>query len=429
MTVARKLIAPAALGVLLLVGLAEAAPAQSLTFSKERLARIDQAMRSWADEGKLAGAVGLVLRHGKVAYQGAFGWADKEAGAKLKTDAMFRIASQTKAVTSVAVMMLYEEGKIGLGDLVSRWMPTFANTTVAVKADTGRSIVPAKRPITIRDLLTHTSGYSYGTDSLVAPLYQAQGLGPAAGFGWYTADKDEPICTSMDRVGTLPAVAQPGDAFVYGYNTDILGCVVERIAGMPLDQFFAQRIFGPAGMPDTYFFVPTEKAGRLAAVYRPGAGGALVKADEGARGQGHYVVGPRKSFAGGAGLVSTAHDYARFLQMLLNGGVIDGHRLLSPTTVRLMTTNMVGTRLSPDGLGFGLGFLTVDRAGAGNNPHSVGSFGWGGAYQTDYKVDPVQDLVIVMMTQNLPRIPLDLAGRFGTLVYQALVPAVPSRAH
>ena len=429
-TLARKLGGPAALSALLVIGLAPAAPAQSLTLSKDRLARIDQTFKAWADSGKIAGVVGLVLQHGKVAYQGAYGWADKEAGKALKADALFRIASQTKAVTSVAIMMLYEEGKIGLGDPVSRWMPTFASTTVAEKADTGRAIVPAKRPITIRDLLTHTAGISYGTEALVAPLYQAQGLGPAAGNGWYTADKDEPICTTMDRLGSLPFVAQPGEKFVYGYNTDILGCIVERVSGLPLDQFFAQRIFGPVGMSDTYFFLPTEKAGRLAAVYRPAADGALVKADEGARGQGHYVRGPQKSFAGGAGLVSTAQDYSRFLQMLLNGGTIDGHRLLGPNTVRLMTTNMVGTLLSPDGMGFGLGFATVDRLGVGNDPHSVGSFGWGGAYQTDYDVDPAQGLVIVMMTQNLPGVPLDMEGRFATLVYQALVPATtPAPRH
>ena len=429
-TTARKLIGHLALNVLLVVGLAQAAGAQTLTFSKERLGRIDQTFKSWTDSGKVAGVVGLVLQHGKVAYQGAYGWSDKEAGKKLTADAMFRIASQSKAVTSVAIMMLYEEGKIGLGDPVSRYMPTFANSTVAVKADTGRVIVPAKRPITIRDLLTHTAGISYGTDPQVAPLYQAQGLGPAAGYGWYTADKDEPICTTMDRLGSLPFVAQPGEKFVYGYNTDILGCIVERVSGLPLDQFFAQRIFGPVAMTDTYFFVPTEKAGRLAAVYRPGPTGALVKADEGARGQGHYIVGPRKSFAGGAGLVSTARDYSRFLQMLLNGGAIDGHRLLGPNTVKLMTTNMVGTLLSPDGQGFGLGFQTQDRFGAGNSPMSVGTFGWGGAYQTSYNVDPVQDLVIVMMTQNLPGVPVDMAGRYAALIYQALTPpAIPVVRH
>ena len=410
------------------LGLAGSVAAQQYSFAKDRLALIDRTLQAYVDQGKMIGAVGLVLQHGKVAYQGAFGWADKEAGRKLAPDALFRIASQTKAITSVAVMMLYEEGKIGLGDPVSRWLPSFAKTTVAVKADTGRAIVPARRQITIRDLLTHTAGISYGTDSLVAPLYEAQGLGPAAGWGWYTADKDEPICATMDRLGTLPFVAQPGEAFVYGYNTDILGCVVERASGMPLDQFFAKRIFEPVGMPDSYFFVPSEKAARLAAVYRPGPDGALIKAPEGARGQGHYVNGPRKSFAGGAGIVSTAPDYARFLQMLLNGGEVGGHRLLSPTTVRLMTTNMVGTLFSNDGLGFGLGFQTVDKLGAGSNSHSVGTFGWGGAYQTNYNVDPAQDLVIVMMTQNLPGIPLNLGGRFATLVYQALVSAAPKTA-
>ena len=427
-TTARKLVGPLAQCGLLVIGLVQAAPAQPLTLSKDRLARIDQVFKAWADSGKVAGVLGLVMQHGKVAYQGAYGWADKEAGKALTANTMFRIASQTKAVTSVAIMMLYEEGKLGLGDPVSRWMPTFAGSKVASQADTGRTVVPAKRSITIRDLLTHTAGISYGTDPIVAPLYQAQGLGPAAGYGWYTADKDEPICATMDRLGALPFVAQPGEKYVYGYNTDILGCIVERVSGLPLDQFFAQRIFGPVGMPDTYFFVPAEKAGRLAAVYRPGPDGTLIKAEEGARGQGHYVAGPRKSFAGGAGLVSTARDYARFLQMLLNGGVIDGQRLLGPNTVRLMTTNMVGTLFSPNGQGFGLGFLTQDRFGASNSPMSVGSYGWGGAYQTVYTVDPVQGLVLVMMTQNLPGLPVDMSGRYSALVYQALVPApAPAR--
>src|SRR5215210_7650476 len=216
-------------------------------FATDRLARIDQMMQRYVDENKIAGAVGLVMRDGRVVYEHAVGWADKEAGRRMTTDAIFRIASQSKAVTSTAIMILLEEGRLALEDPVSRYIPTFARTTVAIKADTGRAIVPAKRAITIRDLLTHTAGISYGTDQIVAPLYAAKGLGPAAGQGWYTADKNEPICTTMERLGTLPFVAQPGTAWVYGYNTDILGCVVERASGIPLDQFVRTRITEPLG--------------------------------------------------------------------------------------------------------------------------------------------------------------------------------------
>ena len=363
-----RVLRPGLVGVAALAIVASAAHSQQLGFAPDRLARIDRVMQSYVDSGRIAGAATLVIQGGKVVHEGAYGWADREASRKMTSDAIFRIASQSKAVTSVAVMMLVEEGRIGLADPVSRYMPTFARTTVAVRADTGRAVVPVKRAITIRDLLTHTAGFSYGTDSIVAPLYAAKALGPAAGFGWYTADKNEPICETMDRLGGLPAVAQPGEAFVYGYNTDILGCVVERVSGIPLDQFFRQHILEPLGMHETYFYLPAEKRSRLATVYAPDATGRLSRAPAGSRGQGEYVDGPRRSFAGGAGLLSTTHDYARLLQMLLNGGELNGVRLLSPTTVRLMTVNHTGTLYSTDGYGFGLGFRTTDRLGAGGLP-------------------------------------------------------------
>ena len=236
----------------------------------ERLTRIDRVLHQYVDENRLAGAVALVLRDGKPVYERAVGWSDKEAGRQMTPDTIFRIASQTKAITSVAILALMEEGKIGLNDPVSPFIPTFAETKVAVRTDSGVNIVPAKRAITIRDLLTHTAGISYGTSAEVASLYEAKGLGPAAGLGWYTADKDEPICVTMERLGTLPFVAQPGEAWVYGYNTDILGCVVERVSGMPLDQFIRTRITEPLGMKDTQFFLPAGQRDRLAAVYSSG---------------------------------------------------------------------------------------------------------------------------------------------------------------
>jgi len=312
-----------------------------------------------------------------------------------------------------------EEGRIGIAEPVGHFIPTFETTTVAVPSGYTVTIVPARRPITIQDLLTHTAGISYGTEPQVAALYQAKGLGPAAGNGWYTADKSEPICASMETLGTLPFVAQPGEAFVYGYNTDILGCVVEKASGLPLDEYIRTRITGPLGLNDTRFFLPAGGGERLAAVYASGPNGKYVRAPEGSKGQGSYVDGPRKSFAGGAGLLSTARDYARFLEMIRRGGELDGVRILSPRAVELMTTNQSGALHSTNGLGFGFGFETVDRYGA-KGMAEVGTFGWGGAYGTTYEVDRASHLVIVLMIQLMPN-HTDIQQKFSTAVYQALL--------
>ncbi len=393
--------------------------------STERLARLDRVFQQSVDENRLGGAVALVLRDGTPVYERAFGWIDKEAGRRMTADAIFRIASQTKALTSVVILSLMEEGQIALGDPAARYIPAFAKTTVAVAGNEGTKIVPARRPITIRDLLTHTAGISYGTNSTVAAEYEAKGLGPAAGYGWYTADKDEPICTTMERLATLPFVAQPGEAWVYGYNTDVLGCIAERASGQTLDELIRTRITGPLGMKDTQFYLPESQRDRLAAVYSSGPDGRIVRAPDGAKGQGHYINGPRRSLSGGAGLLSTARDYARFLEMIRRGGALDGVRILSPRSVQLMTTNQVGTLHSPNGLGFGLGFQVTERFGA-SGLESVGSFGWGGAYGSTYRVDPTARMVLVLMIQMLPNAS-GIAERFNTLVYQALEDPVPAR--
>jgi len=383
--------------------------------STDRLARIDRWLQQYVDENRLAGAVVLVLRDGKPVYERAVGWSDKEAGRRMTTGTIFRIASQSKAITSAAILALMEDGKLSVTDPVSRFLPAYAQTTVSVP---NLETVPARRQITIRDLLTHTAGISYGTDRHVAALYQEKGLGPAAGNGWYTADKDEPICETMDRLGTLPFVEQPGASFVYGYNTDILGCVVERASGVPLDEFIRARITAPLGMADTRFFLPAALRERLAAVYASGPDGKIVRAPEGGRGQGSYVEGPRRSFSGGAGLLSTARDYARFLEMIRNGGEVDGVRVLAPRTVQLMTTNQVGTLHGAD-LGFGFGFETTERYGA-KGMDSVGAFGWGGAYGSNYRVDPASGITMVLMIQLMPNT-TDIGTKFPNMVYQALV--------
>ncbi|OLC42557.1 MAG: hypothetical protein AUH75_04320 [Gemmatimonadetes bacterium 13_1_40CM_4_65_7] len=363
-------------------------------FSPDRLARIDRFMQQYVDSGRIGGAVAVVLHDGKVAYQHAAGWSDVESH---------------RPVT------------VNSDDPVSRYIPQFAHTTVASRSDTGRVTKPAARPITVRHLLTHTSGISYGTDSLVAPLYSSADLGPAAGWGWYTADKNEPICTTIERLATLPFVAQPGQKWVYGYNTDILGCVAERASGMPLDELIRTRITRPLKMNDTYFYVPPAAARRLVTVYASDSTNHAYRAPDGPRGQGNYVEGPRKSFAGGAGLISTAPDYARFLQMLLNGGELDGVRILAPHTVALMTHNQVGTLYDSTGArGFGFGFGITERYGA-IGMTSVGTFSWGGAYGSSYYVDPVEHLVIVFMVNQLPNGTDLRSDRVPNLVYQALV--------
>jgi len=394
----------------------QAAPAV-LRFDPERAQRIDAGLQRYVDDGRIAGAVALVLQNGEPVYERAFGWSDKAAERRMQADTIFRIASQTKAITSAAIIMLAEEGKLSIDDPVSRTIPAFAHTTVL--APDAQKAVPAERPITLRDLLTHTAGISYGTEAHVAAAYQAKALGPAAGWGWYTADQDEPICTTVERLASLPFVAQPGAQFVYGYNTDILGCVVERASGQPLDQWIRTRITGPLGMKDTGFYLPSAQRERLATVYSSGEDGKAERAPDGSKGQGHYVDGPRRSFAGGAGLLSTARDYARFLEMIRRGGELDGVRILSPRGVALMTTNQLGTLYSDQGRGIGYGFSTTDRYGA-NGMDGVGAFGWGGAYGTVYRVDPQSQLVLVLMIQQLPNTS-DIGAVFPTLVYQSLV--------
>ena len=395
------------------------AQTSSNAFDASRAPVIDRALQRYVDADKVAGIVALVMQDGKVVYEKAFGWADKEAGRRMTTNTIFRIASQTKALTSTAIMQLVEDGSLALSTRAGTYIPTFAQTKVAIANERGVvRQVPAARPITIRDLLTHTAGISYGTEPSVADLYEAKGLGPAAGAGWYTADKDEGVCETMERLGTLPFVSQPGESWVYGYNTDVLGCIVEKVSGVPLDAYIRDHITKPLGMTDTHFFLPAAMKDRFAAVYRSDMDGKYVRASDGPRGQGAYIEGPRRNFAGGAGLLSTARDYARFLEAMRLGGSIDGVRLLSPRSVKLMSTNQVGELHSTTGRGWGLGFETIDRYGAGDMS-SEGAFGWGGAYGSLYRVDPEARLVMVLMIQLIPNA-TDIREVFPTLVYQAL---------
>jgi CubicO group peptidase (beta-lactamase class C family) len=396
---------------------------EEVGLAADRLDRIGPVMQESVDKGKVAGVVTLVVRNGKAAYFKAFGKLDTGRGTPMPLNGIFRIASQSKAVTSVAVMTLIEAGRISLGDPVSKFIPEFKETKVAVptadKGAPGYSVVPAKREITIRDLLTHTAGISYG-DGPATDLYKAAGV-----QGWFFADKSVPVGDCIKKLAKLPFDAQPGEKWVYGFNTDILGYVVEVVSGMTLADYVKKKITDPLGMTDTHFFLPETKVGRFASVYGAGKDGRIELVEDAL--QSSYVKGPRLCFSGGAGLLSTAEDYARFLQMLGNGGELDGVRILGPKTVEVMTVNQVGDLYGNPGQGFGLGFWVTDDLGKTGEMGSVGAFGWGGAYFTTYWVDPAERLVAVFMTQLLPSGGLDLQTKFKTLVYQSIVESYEKR--
>ena len=395
-------------------------PAQSVGLSPGRVDRIGKTMQRYVAEGRLAGTLTYLMRHDKLVHFEATGFADIEKKVPMRKDTIFRIASMSKAVTSVAAMILVEEGLLGLETPVSRFFPAFKKTTVALKRLSGATpdspvtIVPAKREINVRDLLTHTAGISYGRGS-------AEAMWKAAGIqDWYLADRAEPIAAVVERMAALPFDAQPGEAYIYGYNTDILGAVVEKASGKALDTFMRERIFEPLKMTDTSFFLPLEKRDRLATVYSAMDDGTIARAPEAGMGQGAYVEGPRQCFGGGAGLLSTASDYSRLLRMLAKGGALDGARLLGPKTVVLMTSNHVGNLYSEGRTGFGLGFEVVEDIGRAGRYGSEGAFGWGSAYYSNYWIDPQEDMLGIYMSQLVPNGRLDLQAKFRTLAYAAI---------
>ncbi len=397
---------------------AAAGTPEAAGFSSERLQRLDAVVQAQIDQKRMAGAVVYIARDGKPVHFRGYGLQEIETGKTMPTDAIFRIASMSKALTTTAIMMLYEEGKFMLHDPVAKFIPAFAKSSVAVAPPAGSPpdvkfvLVPAKRPIQIRDLLTHTAGLTYG-DGLAVDLYKQANV-----YGWYFADKNESIATVIDRLATLPLHGQPGETWQYGFSVDVLGRLVEVASGMPLDQFFQQRIFGPLKMVDSGFFLPPEKAARLAPVYGYEKGELtlrenLAKTD--------YIQGPRRCFSGGAGVLSTTSDYARFLQMLLNGGELDGVRLLGPKSVELMHANHTGEKYLRDASAFGLGFWVNDNLGYFGELGSEGAYGWGSAYFPQYVVDPKEKIVAMLMTQLKPAGGLDLNQKFKVMMYQALI--------
>ena len=398
--------------------LSSASP-EEVGMSSERLDRLTKTFEKYVDEGELSGSVVLVARKGKIPYFKAFGESNIATDQAMDQQTIFRIASQTKAIISTGIMMLQEEGKLLISEPVGNYIPEFQKTTVAIPLEGGGyGVVPAKRAITIRDLLTHAAGIDYGGGP-ASELWAEAGI-----QGWYFAHREEAILETVKRMAKLPQAAQPGEKFVYGYSTDILGALIEVVSGEPLDVFLQKHLLDPLGMNDTHFYLPSGKKDRLAVVYSASESGlALAPNPGGMVGQGAYVEGPRKSFSGGAGFLSTADDYAAFLQMMLNQGTYNGHQFLSPKSVELMTVDHLGDVTFPwsPGTGFGLGFSVVDDLGERGVLGSEGEFGWGGAYHSSYWVDPEEELVVVYFTQLIPAGDIDDHQKLRSLIYQAIV--------
>ncbi|MCW3086766.1 MAG: class beta-lactamase-related serine hydrolase [Sediminibacterium sp.] len=393
-------------------------------FSPERLQRIDKLIRQYIDSNWIAGAIAIVAKDGNIVYHKAIGYDDKLQNKPLQKDAIFRIASQTKAITSVAVMMLFEDGKFLLDDAVSRYIPEFRKPQVLDKfnkADTTYTTVPAKREITIRDLLTHTSGIGYaqiGSETMNAMYYKAGVIGGIGLRGGLLRD-------NIRKLAALPLVHQPGEKWTYGLNTDVLGYLVEVVSGMSLDEYFRKNIFEPLGMKDTYFYIPKEKHGRLAMLHAEDLSKHVVNTAEmitlnGSFYRDYPILEDGSFYSGGGGLVSTAYDYAIFMQMLLNKGEYNGKRLLSPRSIELMTMNQVGEINVGRAAKFGLGFQIVTGADEARNTVPLGTYSWGGMFASSYWIDPREKIIAQFVLQQFPFSHGELAEKFKVAVYQAL---------
>lgn len=396
--------------------LAPGKPAEN-GFSADRLNRIDQLVTEHVDKKRVNGAVVMVVRNGKVVYHKAFGYSDVEKQTAMKKDDIFRIASQTKAITSLAVMMLFEEGKFLLDDRVSRYIPEFKNPKVLGTvnwADTSYTSQPAKSEITIRQLLTHTSGIDYasiGSQEFKA-IYAKAGI--PSGIG----TDNVVLADKMKKLGGMPLKHQPGEAFTYGLNTDVLGYLVEVLSGMSLDQFFRTRIFQPLGMNDTYFYLPKEKHARLVPLYQV-TDEKLSKVSNKVFDNIdlNYPTMAGTYYSGGAGLSSTTEDYAKFLQLFINKGEFNGVRLLSRKTVELMLTNQTQPPITEQ---FGLGFGLETDKNDYQSIYSLGTFSWGGAFSSSYWADPKEKMVCLIYTNLMASPYRNMNEKIKTLIYQAI---------
>ena len=385
----------------------------------EKLAKIDAMVNEYISKNWLTGAVSIVIKDNQVVQHKGYGYADLATKKPMKNDAIFRIMSQTKAITSIGIMILYEQGKLLLDQPISDFIPEFKNPKVLDKfndADTTYTTVPANREITFRDLLTHTSGLDY-TDigsSKVAAVYTKNHI--PSGLGYF----DDDLLERMKSLGKLPLSFQPGTKWQYGLNTDLLGCLIEVISGMNLEDFFRKNIFEPLGMNDTYFNVPATKANRLATVYTEDSLQNIIPwSHEFRRIDPDYPIMKKHYFSGGAGLSSTAFDYAIFMQMLLNGGKYNDHQILSKRTVEMITSGQLKDGLFGDD-NMGLGFGITSEKSAARGPRNAGSFAWGGYYGTTYWADPKAKLVCLFLTQQNPNSHGDIESKFEVMVYSSL---------
>ena len=405
----------------------QAASPESQSISSQRLKQLDANIERWINEDQLNGAAVIILKNGKIVYQKPFGYANIQQNIPMKNDNIFRIASMTKPIISVAAMVLYEEGKFLLTDPISKFIPEFKNPVVIDKynaADTTYTTVPAKREITIRDVLAHTSGIGYAQIGSVTAnaIYYKNKINGGIGTPYSTL-KD-----IITRLARLPLFTQPGEEFYYGLNTDVLGYLVEVISGIPLDKYLQQKIFEPLGMKDTYFFLPKEKQARLVPLYTQGSNQIRIQDSLiSLNGTFHrdFPKTPNGSyFSGGAGLSSTAYDYALFGQMLLNGGELYGKRILSPATIQIMTSNQIGDLLmwgdTNNTRRFGLGFGILTEYAERTLMIPAGSYGWDGMFASHFWADPKNKMVVVLMRNIWPTEHWDYGDRIKPLIYQAL---------
>jgi CubicO group peptidase (beta-lactamase class C family) len=392
---------------------------ESVGMSSARLERLDAVMQAYVDRNEIAGAVALVARRGKVVHFSALGKQDVENGKAMAHDTIFRIASMTKPIASVALMMLYEEGRFQLRDPVSKWLPEFADMTVAVPS-TDEYIgepyktVPANGPITIQQLLTHTAGLPNYYRGVTQPDYLKMEAKTQPG---------DTVGDMLQRMAELPLNFHPGERWDYGRATDVVGRLVEVMSGQTLDEFLRQRIFEPLAMTDTHFYLPAEKLDRFTAMYGPDADGK-IELTEAADADSRFVKEPHVYFSGAGGLMSTARDYFRFHQMMLNGGELDGVRMLSRKTIELMTANHTGDMgiwLTGPGYGFGLGYAIVTDLGPSATARSVGSYFWSGGYGTLFWVDPKEEVIGILMEQIRPYSHLNSRDDMISMTYQAII--------
>jgi CubicO group peptidase (beta-lactamase class C family) len=397
---------------------------ETVGLSGERLKRLDAVLNQYIEKKQIAGAVALVVRKGKTVYLKSVGMQDVEAKTPMRNNTIFRIASMTKPVTSVAVMILYEEGRFMLNDAVSKYLPEFKDMMVLnpERSTNGQaqadSLVPAKRPITIRHLLTHTSGLTYHWNDKLGETYKKAGI--AGGLGLH----NETLAENMKKLAKQPLLFHPGDKWEYGLSIDVLGYLVEVVSGKSLNDFLKERIFAPLKMNDTHFFLPENKVPRLATAYQYSAEKGLSRLpDSNAEGSLEFspaypYSGPQKFYSGGAGLCATISDYARFAQMLLNGGELEGARILSRKSVELMTADFADG-LNP-AMGFGLGFGIRRSLSEGGELGSIGAYGWSGFWNTRFLIDPREQMVILVFTQLYPYAAADVMDKFAVMVYQAM---------